>query len=1120
MNRAAESIGSEQRLQVLTCIANAQAGLLPPGMSVADCIAAPSGKLQQVIAAASDSELRTCLDTPDFGYSTAQDVTDAVLGQEIQLATEIFGLDQPGAILPLIDRAGSRCQAAVAKNYRRLVSERMRAFITCKTDGLGVGRITSAAGLQECFDAIAEDADGRIQKAFLKLAKDVVKRCSVVDIAAAFPGECADAPDFLTCVQERISCRTCIAINAVDGVMEPCDVFDNGEVDRSCVDPRANECEGEGGGHDCDANASCTDEEVGFQCTCNDGYRGDGTECTDINECRSAANNDCHANATCTNKPGGYDCACKAGYEGDGFSCSDQNECLGEGSGNNCSADATCTNVAGSFLCTCKPGYAGDGVSCVDINECVTGANNCSANGSCTNLIGSFSCACNAGFAGNGVTCTDLNECIGENGGNNCSANGTCTNLQGTFSCACKAGFSGNGVTCTDINECALNTDNCSVNATCTNLAGSFSCSCLTGFSGNGVTCTDQNECFGQGSGNNCSVNANCTNLPGTYSCACKPGFDGNAVGGTCNPINVALSAPTHGSFTTASSTTASGTVTANPISSVSLKINGITVPINSNGTFSASIPLSSSLIFNGIRAELTQNATGFVARDRNVVIWGDSYTMGGSVPQSVGLRITDTGFNALEPVLESGVNLDLNTLIPPGTSIMENVCVQDSFLGCIARATARIKRASSTGFGVDVNSQTNYVSGDVRINGISVDIDLWTTITGITSHCDYLNISADRVNVIADYTLEPNAPNVTGDINVNLASDNNVVWTNYRRNLDCGGTGFQTFIIDLAVGDAKDMVTDGIKDFLKDPDGGGAQDAPIAQAIEDALAAITLAGPIGDAFGVNLSTPLFSLPEDVNGITLGSNAVMTPKTTAPGAPVFSRTLKVNSTFPQSQLASATSPGGQSYGLALVINDSAFNQVLASQIQSGLLQTEISEIEIVAGTGVQPITAGLVSLIIPEFGQLPEDTPLRIKLVPTIAPILTGQTGPAGELAVLKISHIQVLVLGPGNVVYGEIAADMETTFDMNIGPGNTLVPSIGTPTEDDVTLHLLANPLGASETQIRDQLLSLLLPAIPSLGSALGSFPLPSFLGVTPTPVEIERVGTTGFMGVYMRVQ
>ena len=40
---------------------------------------------------------------------------------------------------------------------------------------------------------------------------------------------------------------------------------------------------------------------------------------SDIDECSSA--NECHQNATCNNTKGSYNCTCKDGFEGDGKNC-------------------------------------------------------------------------------------------------------------------------------------------------------------------------------------------------------------------------------------------------------------------------------------------------------------------------------------------------------------------------------------------------------------------------------------------------------------------------------------------------------------------------------------------------------------------------------------------------------------------------------------------------------------------------------------------------------------------------------------------------------------------------------------------------------------------------------
>ena len=45
------------------------------------------------------------------------------------------------------------------------------------------------------------------------------------------------------------------------------------------------------------------------------------SSCSDINECESGSLNDCDGNADCIDTIGSYNCSCINGYEGDGFNC-------------------------------------------------------------------------------------------------------------------------------------------------------------------------------------------------------------------------------------------------------------------------------------------------------------------------------------------------------------------------------------------------------------------------------------------------------------------------------------------------------------------------------------------------------------------------------------------------------------------------------------------------------------------------------------------------------------------------------------------------------------------------------------------------------------------------------
>uniref|UniRef100_A0A7N8Y809 Nidogen 2a (osteonidogen) n=1 Tax=Mastacembelus armatus TaxID=205130 RepID=A0A7N8Y809_9TELE len=152
------------------------------------------------------------------------------------------------------------------------------------------------------------------------------------------------------------------------------------------------------GNHDCDTTAQCIPlEGQAFQCQCATGYRGDGHNCYDIDECAEGLTS-CGAHSQCVNLPGSHRCQCQSGYEF-GY---DERTCVGnkrqmEQRHNLCVA-LECVEErgpAGVCVCVCV---------CVYIDECSSSP--CHVNARCINGMGSFQCQCQPGFYGDGFHCT------------------------------------------------------------------------------------------------------------------------------------------------------------------------------------------------------------------------------------------------------------------------------------------------------------------------------------------------------------------------------------------------------------------------------------------------------------------------------------------------------------------------------------------------------------------------------------------------------------------------------------------------------------------------------------------------------------------------------------------
>jgi len=589
------------------------------------------------------------------------------------------------------------------------------------------------------------------------------------------------------------------------------------------------------------------------------------------------------------------------------------------------------------------------------------------------------------------------------------------------------------------------------------------------------------------------------------------------ATGLSCGPSKqTIILTPQHGEFTTASSIVVAGKIQGVAVNDADLLVKGTTVSINPDGTWSTVININPDDIFVPIRTRLLEISTGKTFINRIVIVHGESVVDGDFSYDSIALRLNDSGLDSIEPIVGQLVDLDIAALLPPGTTVISDFCAVDGgFLGCLGSVDVVIDTPapSFSSFGLDVDSMTGFAAGDVTINDVLVHTHI--NGSGLAPSCG-LDLSANSTTILGDYELEPDAADPSY-IDVNLLGSPVIQFAGFDQNFTSGLCDFPLIgdLIQLIIGDVEPTVTQGLVNFLSDPDGSGPQDAPIAEGIETALANISIAGTISQGLGVMLDAPLFAVDEDPDGVTLGSDGRITADIgTGPGqceapdnAPDLPGSLSVYEPFPV--FGPTTPVSGLPYGMALSISTAAFNQLLKAEVECGLLQMTLTELDL-TGTGPQPLTAGLLSGLIPELGSLDPATPLQVKLIPTLAPVLTGNAGPQGELAELRVAALRIRLekVGSENLLLSgqiDFRAGLDFSFDDLTG---SLVPTIASVATSDITIAILKNKINTNAGNLVFFLKQLLPVVLPDLGDTLGAFPIPSFLGLQLQSVAVERSG------------
>lgn len=573
------------------------------------------------------------------------------------------------------------------------------------------------------------------------------------------------------------------------------------------------------------------------------------------------------------------------------------------------------------------------------------------------------------------------------------------------------------------------------------------------------------------------------------------------------------ITSPRDGAFVDADTTTVTGELRQMPMGGV-LTVNGVVTPVNEDRTWSVDLPLGPDGTVTVIEAIYTPPNGGEPEAFYSTVVSGPSIDVGEYSPDGVGMRFTNSGLASLGPIINdlAAGSFDISALILAQQPLVHQ---KDAFL--TFDITGNAYEAGMGGVNLAAQSTNSGMKTNITISDLYIGLDLLIDDGMLIQNRCKLEVSIPQTTIDANFDLAPQAGD-EAKVDVNLIGTPTVTTSGVTYEFLGGMCDGDTFLIGdivnaVAGPQITDMIGGGFSSQLGDPDGSGPADSPIADAIETSLAQISIAGSVGTAVNAHLDAPFNSITEGSTGLdlradadfyaTIGDGVGDCPA--VPGHPTLPQTYDVAGTYPT---LGSTTPGGDPYGLGLVISSSTFNQLLGAMTECGLLNQDISEIDL-NGTTL-PVNSSVLSLLVPAFATLPANTPMVVRITPKVAPFLNGETGPNGEPSELMLAGLWVEFIqqdGGVDMPWLRLSVSSPLGFDLGFDEvAGSLAPTITPGPSSEITAKVIDNAIGADAAGLEMLFPTLFPNFVSGLSSSFAAFPLPSFMGLDVEVVQVAR--------------
>ncbi|MBZ0273378.1 hypothetical protein K8I61_15170, partial [bacterium] len=501
----------------------------------------------------------------------------------------------------------------------------------------------------------------------------------------------------------------------------------------------------------------------------------------------------------------------------------------------------------------------------------------------------------------------------------------------------------------------------------------------------------------------------------------------------------------------------------------------------------------------NVLQIEVVEGGSGNHAKASVSVMNGPKVPDGALVPNSMRLRINESGFLQLSqvvlPILQELVDQIPEMLYAMNPIFDEKVKLWGITLAS-ARAEVRYASFGNPWFTLDVLPDLG-IELDAWVDDIDLEFKVKGTILGI-GYSISGDVGFDRVRMIADafiYVDENDRFTVEIERIRMLLSGFNFDINNFPDSLE-----------DLFEDTIEDIIEDLIEDVLSDA---------VPPLLEELLNQIPTSFTFdvgGISFAVEYAFDHITWDED--GGSFYMDMSMDTPDIVPGIPNHGGSLYTPGIVPPHNAMGKYMPGSANpYGIGVMLADDFLNQALNLLYRTGLISQDLD-------LGVDTSNA-LINLIFPGLDAAASGD-IIVKLRPQFPPVLyvAPQGGSPTYIPVeIQMGELEVNMFvdtGADEVLFLQMAVGLILPADMGVKfPDNTIELFFGDP---EMAIYVFAEPLINWDNNLFEDVAPLLADIlIPLLSEFLGGIQLPTFEGYGITVLDQDIMGANNdFIGIF----